>query len=571
MSHSVPALWQAIVWLYLGAAGILALGRRLPHWLRRPAAMLVALLALRSLAGGGQVAFFWEPLNLFRMGPILRPDGLSLLTGLTLSGITAALALGVRGPSQTAWHGLLLAVLAGGLFTVAAANLLTLALGSALIDLALLALALSAPRGQDRTLWRMAVPGLVSTYLLFLSALRMDTQVGHASLLPQGMPPDALLLLSLAGLLRLMVFPLHPRRLATPQSAALAALLAGVGIYLLARAESLGPVLAGRSWAWLIVAAALLAGGVMVWAGSVTARKESLPGGVVQALLPGILVQQGGYALAFTLPVGGAIPWPLLSLPLIIALLTIWWDGSLAREPGRRPAWVERFLGWMDGMAERLRSVLIARLPRLREAEKGHIVRQAMALLPILALLAAVGAPLTVGARVRWPLYAHLLHTVSAPYLLVLLAADTLLVAGLPLAIATLWKKQSRPGAASSLALLALAFPLVLLGIAPGVVERSVGLSSGPLPAVSVWGLGLVVILPWLVGVWLARYGDRAGRILTPLSSVVNLDWFYRAADWVGKRLMGVPYWLGLVGEGDGWWGWALAILALGVAFLAVR
>jgi hypothetical protein len=39
---------------------------------------------------------------------------------------------------------------------------------------------------------------------------------------------------------------------------------------------------------------------------------------------------------------------------------------------------------------------------------------------------------------------------------------------------------------------------------------------------------------------------------------------------WVGKRLEGLVFWLGQVGEGGGWWGWALIILALGAIFLLV-
>ncbi len=572
MLNSVPVLWQAIVWLYVGAAGILALGRRLPNGLRRLAVTALALLALRSLlAAGGRIVFFWEPLNLLRMGPVLQGDGLSLLTGLTLCGVTAALALGLRGPKGTAWHGLLLALLAGGLFTATAANLLGLALGSALLDLALLALALSAPADDARTWWRMAAPGLLSTYLLFLSALRMDTLVGHATLRAEAVPPEALLLVGIAGLLRLMVFPLHPRRLATPHSAATVALPAAVGLYLLARAESLGPVLAGRSWAWLITAGALLAGGLMVWAGSVAARREPPPGGAAQALLPGIVVQQGGYALAFFLLTGAGAPWPLVSLPPVLALLAVWWDSSLAREPVARPAWFARL--WEQGgqAAGRWRSALAARFPRLMGPEGSRIARRGMALLPILALLAAAGLPLTAGARVRWPLYAAILHGGSAPRLLVALLADTLLVAGLPLAVAALWRSGVRPGLLAALSLLALALSLVALGVAPGARTGAWGLPPVARPAVSVWGLGLVVALPWLIGVWLARYGERAERALTVLRGVVNLDWLYRAAAWLGQWPAGALYWLGLVGEGDGWWGWALAILALGVAFLAAR
>ncbi len=568
MFHSTPALWQAILWLYIGAAAVLIIGHRLPNEVRRPVAALCALLALRSwLVGGGQVEIFWEPLNLFRAGPVLQADDLSLLGGMTLTIVTIALVLGIRGTGQTAWHGLFLALLAGSLWATAAANLLALALGSALMDLALLAMALSAKDETGRAAWRMAVPGLVSTYLLFLSALRMDTQMGHPSLLARNLSSDALLLLGLAGMWRLMVFPLHPRQLGSPQSAATAILPAGVGIYLLVRAESLGPVLGSHPWTWLFAAGGLLAGGVMVWAGSVAARREESPGGVIKAILPGVIVQQGGYALAFVLWVGADSPWPLASLPLILGILTIGWESTLEQESGEGE-------GWLAGITRRVRSALgqwsLALSARLRTPTVERALRYGMALPFILALLSAVGGPLTPGARVRWPLYAHLLHAGGAAPLLTLLIADTLLVAGMPLAWDMLRQNRIRPGGGPLLALPILTLPLILLGVAPGLVGAP-NLPPITLPPVSVWGLGLIVILPWLIGIWFARFGEQAEGILTTLHAVANLDWLFRAAGWVGRQVVGILYWLGLVGEGDGWWGWALAVLALGVAFLAVR
>jgi hypothetical protein len=52
---------------------------------------------------------------------------------------------------------------------------------------------------------------------------------------------------------------------------------------------------------------------------------------------------------------------------------------------------------------------------------------------------------------------------------------------------------------------------------------------------------------------------------------VANLDWFYRAAGWLGERLVSAVHWLGRAGEGEGWWGWALIVVALGTIFLLGR
>ena len=90
-------------------------------------------------------------------------------------------------------------------------------------------------------------------------------------------------------------------------------------------------------------------------------------------------------------------------------------------------------------------------------------------------------------------------------------------------------------------------------------------------PDVSVWGLGFVFLLPWLVGIWLVHVRNWSEGLLNPVRQVIGLDWLYRAADWLGQRFVTAVHWVGLVGEGEGWWGWALIILALGTMFLTLR
>jgi formate hydrogenlyase subunit 3/multisubunit Na+/H+ antiporter MnhD subunit len=145
MLDPVPVPLQALIWPLLGAILILIGRRFLPNWLRRLVALAAALASLAvlwSLRTGSieRVDVLWEPLNLFRMGPNLHPDSLALLVGITLVWLTAATVLGVRGaqPQSTAWHGLILAVLAGCLAMTMATNLITLAIASALLDMALL-------------------------------------------------------------------------------------------------------------------------------------------------------------------------------------------------------------------------------------------------------------------------------------------------------------------------------------------------------------------------------------------------------------------------------------------------
>jgi hypothetical protein len=83
--------------------------------------------------------------------------------------------------------------------------------------------------------------------------------------------------------------------------------------------------------------------------------------------------------------------------------------------------------------------------------------------------------------------------------------------------------------------------------------------------------VGFLFILPWLVGTWLFILSIRHTGPLDRLRRLVSLHGPYRAARWAGDRLIGVLHWLSQVGEGDGWWGWALILLALGALLLVAN
>jgi hypothetical protein len=453
-----------------------------------------------------------------------------------------------------------------------AANLLALALASALIDLALIAVTVSISNGAEpsqRLSLSTVVPGMASTLLLFVAALQMDSQAGHASLLSQNLPEGPLVLVGVAGALRALVFPLHPRALGGPESAATLLLPVGVGGYLLVRVQALVPVLSEQPWAMIVAAVALLAGGLLAWSSSAgSTGQKPAPGG----FWSGTLVQQTGYVLAFVLLLAGATPWPLVGLILALGILAIWWEGGLATEDAPRSGaakWItEKTRSWQA----KAQSYATARIPRLRRWRHSWFLRYGAALLPAFALASLMGAPFTVGARGRWPLYAVGLKRGDTS-LLIMLAADTFLVAGLWIAAITIFRqaRERQPGGAALLAMLVLIIPLVVWGIAPGMLGDDLGLKAAEASGVSVWGLGLVYVLPWLLGAWLSRMRGSLGRYLDRVHYVVNLDWLYRAAGWAGERLAGAVRWLGVVGEGDGWWGWVLIILALGVLLLAAQ
>jgi hypothetical protein len=151
------------------------------------------------------------------------------------------------------------------------------------------------------------------------------------------------------------------------------------------------------------------------------------------------------------------------------------------------------------------------------------------------------------------------------------LVADTLLIAGLwSVLIAALKAGEQRLRPIAWLSMLAFVVFILFLGLAPNRLA-SLGLKAPPIPAISAWGLGLVYLLPWLLGTWLARVSGRLSRYLDLVRPILSLDWLFRAGSWLGQKAAGIAYWLSLVGEGEGWWGWALIILALGAMFLVAR
>lgn len=193
-------------------------------------------------------------------------------------------------------------------------------------------------------------------------------------------------------------------------------------------------------------------------------------------------------------------------------------------------------------------------------------------LLPATALASLAAMPFTVGARGRWTYYAAWLKQ-GDPSLLLVLLADMLLVAALWAALRYCWRQSNEypPRPAALIAMLGLTVSTVLIGLAPGLLVTGLSLDVAERVNVSAWGLGLLYLLPWLLGIWLARIKSIRRRHLERVWSVVNLSWLVRGAGWLGRHLVDAVYWLSRVGEGEAWWGWALIILALGVILFTMQ
>jgi hypothetical protein len=336
---------------------------------------------------------------------------------------------------------------------------------------------------------------------------------------------------------------------------------------LLARVQTTTPILADQAWVLVMGGVALLAGGFLAWLGNMGSRTQ---GGLNW---PAFAVHQTGYVLAFIILLSPSLPWPLISLSLSLGLLAIWWDMNPEAEadtPVRRLQWIgQRLEPWWEGA----QASMAGRVPTLERWRNSWLVRRGTALVPIAALVSLVGAPFTAGVVGRWALYATLLHKREATLLIITLVADTLLSAGLWLALGIVLKQASdrRPKGMALIAMIPLAIVLIALGIAPNKLIGSTGLRPPDPPDVSVWGLGFIFVLPWLVGGWLARVGSRMRDFSASAQRVIDLSWLYRATTWLGQRLAAAVGWLGQIGEGDGWWGWALIILAIGAMFLLAR
>jgi hypothetical protein len=567
MLSLTPVLFRALLWPLVGAALLLTLGRFLPNRLRRLGGAVAAVATLAGVvAAGGQegarVFIAWEPLNLFRAGPAFQFDSLSTTSAVVVAGLTMALVLGIRGryAGRTPWHGLALVALSGVVTTVAATNLPGLLLGSALLDLALIATVLWAADGEGdgkSMPLTVVVPGLAATLLLFFGAVRLDAEFGHASLLAQTLPESALRLVGIAGVLRLMAFPLHPRGISRPEDAALLLLPVAAGIYLLARVQDVAAPLVVENWMALAAGGGLLAGGLLSWSG-VLDDDDGAP--AIAGMWPGALIYGLGSTLLFLVLLAGATPWPILGLLAPLGALAICWDIVL-----RPPAGPRRSRTWWDAWQVQL----VERWPVLARWRNWRPARYLVPVLLLLSFAALAGLPFTVGARQRWPVYAALLQRQN-PLLLLLLAADSLLAAGLWRAVRNhrAWLSVERRAGPLTLA------ALVVLGLAllvPAIAPRAVGLAPASMGGVSGWGLGLLLLLPWLLGAWWAGVSGRFRRYAGAVHRFATLNWLYELAARLGGGLLGLLHWLGHVAEGAGWWGWALAVLALGAVFLAVR
>jgi hypothetical protein len=251
------------------------------------ATMLPLVQRLPSTA----IALDWRPATLLGSAVSLRVDSTAWLFGLALivAGFAAAVtwvvvpAQGRSTPSDLS-RALVLAMLAVGLASVFAANLLTLAMSWGMLD-ALFCLALLArgETGTQTSAGRRAqlVLGLngLATLSLWLVAILIEqdhvSPYWHLLILP----PTARLLMGLAAALRLGLYPLHiwqPIELAGELDRAILIYLipASAGLALWVRLAAIQGLPEGNLWPTIALITALI-GGVQAWLKA--DPRESLP------------------------------------------------------------------------------------------------------------------------------------------------------------------------------------------------------------------------------------------------------------------------------------------------------
>ena len=423
-------------------------------------------------------------------------------------------------------------VSAAGLSFIYSANLITLCLSWAFLDLSLLFLiagqevnqVASDARGRALTMSSLTGLGLVVATLL-LNGYGLSPALAPSLLLS-------------AALVRASFYPTHfwllaDAQMEPPANALLQTTSIATGLSLLASLQEFSPQgLPHQGQLVVISSLALLATALSAWAEQDKRRAISC-----------IAVNQVALAVLSVAVVGSQVKssllWSAISLALGLCLLNLW-----PPEPER----VGRYGLWL-------------KVPTC------------------LAIASLMGLPFTMGFVGRAALYRSLLALGQPSLWGLSMVADAVLFAAL-FRIGTELFQFSTPSSQLSLwvpylaGVVILAVPLVLLGIYPPLA--SFFTADIDLPAVTELigradiALWAVLLLP-LVGGYLLHRGqkatlERCAALWKGLAALLRLDWLHRwlwKFGWgIGAALRG----LGLVTEGEGYLGWTL-LLAF-IAFL---
>ena len=530
-----------LILLLLGTVGLL-IGLR-PSF--RYTGLIAILYALAALIGLLVVGFRlparatlsnWGPAALLPVPLSLEVDRLAWLFGLSILTVTlATLLTGVARPGgrRIVVRGAILLLAAAGLAAMFAGNLLTRIMGWAGLDLIyFLALILLA---EGEGLEPQAVLNLAfnstGTLLALGAALLISRTSATLSLRDAVLTPQSTLLITLAAIFRLGLFPLHlglPTEFTVRQGLGVMLRLipAAVALEMVSRLVIFGFAEPVRPWLTLFGLVATLVGAAQLW------NADDPKQGITY-----LVISQSG-----------------------LALLAGLWGGRWA---------VAAFT------AQSLALILGGALVFLSQ---GHVARRAwLTLLPIIGVAAIVGAPLTIGFLGMSGLYTGLLR--SGFWLILVgagvILAQVILVAGLLLVVFWPGEEEDREPLVRAAYTSGLAFPavfLVLTGLLGGFISSALGApSSGFLGFPSnilsgLLALGLVLLtLAAGVGLWRfeALAHSTADTAWIALASLARLDALYRSAWNIVHLFSRIILNLAEVLEGEGALLWTLVAVLL--------
>jgi len=489
-------------------------------------ALLLLALSLPTRA----VLSPWGPTSLFVVGLALEADPLAWVFAMAVVVVMLSVvvtSLGRPGGQRVGTRAAMLVMTLASLVSIFADNLLTRIIAWALLDVIYFLTLISLGEGEKvepQAVLNLALNS-AGTLLAVGAAVLISRTSATLSLRDAALTPQSTLLITLAAVFRLGLFPLHlglSSEVNIRQGlGALARLLpAIVALETISRLAVFGIAAPLLPWLTVFAAAAALVGALQLW--SVPDPRRSIVY---------IIIAQSG-----------------------VALLAALWGGPQ---------------GALSITAITLSLALGAALIFLAN---GHDEQQPWpTVLPLIGGAAMLGAPLTVGFLGVAHLYGSLALAGGWAWLvlLVVVLAQIILVAGLLYTI--FWPGVPMEGEPAVVALhySGLSLPAILIVML--AVFASVLAGALPAPGVGLLGfdgatsvLGLVfVVITAGAGFALWRFDavlrDRFSRLAgLPVASLGRLDWLYRLV-WSGIRGLGaVIENLGGVLEGEGALLWAL-------------
>jgi formate hydrogenlyase subunit 3/multisubunit Na+/H+ antiporter MnhD subunit len=520
------------------------------------ACFVLSCLVLRWLQPASSTTTLWRPLPLFDVELGYYTDGLSALYLSLMAVVTLIAVVLDRAPWETerdrpGGHAALLFVVAGASSVFLSADLVTLCLSWAFLDLALLVFGGLKENGQagSRTGLRLLVINYLGGVALLAALLVFQAQGESLSLQAGPLPTRAISLITVGALMRLGLYPAFLR----PPSAVEKSLgdvmvwyavPVSVGGYLLARVLSLTAVswLPGRELVLILGSLAVVLSPFPLWFETGLRRSGAYV----------VLHQVGHMAMAAAIAApNSTIVITLQAVGLVLALTLF-----LVSEAGSRAA-----------------------------VRRPYAVWARCCLLIAVAALAA--APLTLGFVSRQLLYASLGESGLGCLIVLSLASNSILAAPLlkkALEPAQEGESEGQGDPVVLASMTALAIPVIVLGLHPPLLGRVMGSQSllvgwPGLPEL-IYSPDRYVSLPLIAGTLgslaaaylMYRKGQvivaRAGIALETLHAIAEMEWFFGALTWTVQQVTLILETVGGFFEERRSPGWILVFVTLAALLL---